>query len=402
MRYKYQHILNECNRLYIAVTVMDMGHSLYEWNWTSSEFLVGRSRRHSVFNNHLIILQLRKIIGVLTTTFEQMPLQRMVTVNSMPGKMSVNSLYNFDKVLSKLTEFYMLRYLPGTFSNAFVMYNYWYRSLFNRLRNKYSRDWRAFNRTTMIKISWVPDLVLLLGAANESANLAREVDNLLIPSIVLLDSNTAPVGTFYPLRGSDDSTRIFRYLLTLFGTCIGFGKELAFYSFEKYFDMTRPVQLLPETFKNLAARTRKVKGAKKYFENLIKKVQNKLKKAYSRNISRRIKTMARIKRFEKYQKIIHRDFKTKNFVSKFSILANSLLFFSKRKLVLEKIEAVRSIPKNSFISTNKSVHFVTDTQSLIHFTFAVLKQLRAKYKSNKRIKHFYPKNSKKYQNAKRS
>jgi len=286
-RFKYQTLYWQINKYVLIYFRLDVGHSYYEWNGCNYEYVTAIDKRSCVFDVELVSFELRRITSFLIHLFERQPFSRTLLISGSPLALKPEMISHLVSHLRCFDRLFFLRWLPGTLSNRSVMYSYWAREKYLNIRNQDTLKWRLADKTTALKISWLPDLVIGGSLAGEFTIMAKECYDLKIPVLGVVDSNVDVHGVMYPVRGNDDTARGLSILLTLFRNGINHGKSLAQLKFRRLLNRYSKKRTMPKNKKKLLKRL-----AARVGEPWIKikhKLFNRLFNAKIERIDRKIK-----------------------------------------------------------------------------------------------------------------
>jgi ribosomal protein S2 len=186
-----------------------------------------RSPHYFFFDFEPILFELRRIIGFLVNFFESTNyLVRILITNGTPRRVD-EYLDAASKALQNFSNVFLLKWMPGTFTNCSVVYRYWARKYYKRLRNKVARRWREYNQPTAVKLTWIPDLLITLSLAEIYTPMIGEIARLRVPTLGVIDSDVSSQPVTYVLRGNDDSMDSLLVYLKLVRACIRHGQYLA-------------------------------------------------------------------------------------------------------------------------------------------------------------------------------
>jgi len=216
-KFKYYDLQDVVSDTHIVVGRLELGQIWDTWHPANYTYLVRvRYDGWTVMNIDMILYDFRRIIGFLVTFFETAPFANILVTGNTPHFVKMGRADFVIQVLSEYSEFFYIRWLPGTFTNRRVVYSYWKRGKFRQLRNSLERDWRKTMFESVLKIRWIPDLLFALSLTEEFRPMADEVRILKIPTVGVIDSDANPCGIFYPVHSNDDRLVSLEFYLLLF------------------------------------------------------------------------------------------------------------------------------------------------------------------------------------------
>jgi ribosomal protein S2 len=245
------------NKYVLVQFRLEVGHSYLEWNIFNYDYVLGvNDKGQHVFDVELVAFELRRTVSMILHLFELQPLLRTLMINGSPLALETKFVGYIISYLKEAKLLYFLRWLPGTFSNRLIIYRFWTRKKYLTIRNQRVLKWRMADKTTALRVNWLPDLLVACSLTGEFRVMAEECKTLKMPILGLVDSNANARGIVYPIRANDDTTKGLFILLILFRNCIRRGKELAMLKlktlFNRYYQQPKKRRGITKFLKNLS------------------------------------------------------------------------------------------------------------------------------------------------------
>jgi ribosomal protein S2 len=213
-----------------------LGHWLYDWNHANNPFGLGLGKEFCHFDINSTFVEYRKMIGFLITFFETKPFAKAVVINGLPLLESTEWALPLSRMLAKLNDLYILRWIPGFFSSRRHVVRHWKQRKFLRKKNEKTKIWHKATYEGLKQITWIPDLVISLSVWGVYGIMVRETLKQRIPVLGIVDTNTSSANVMYPIRGNDDHVNTAQLVLFIVKGAINCGREAAKVNTKKLWD----------------------------------------------------------------------------------------------------------------------------------------------------------------------
>lgn len=190
------------------------------WNTLNHNILIVKYKRIQQYNPKINRNNLKSIIAFLITLYELDHFSKILVAVGIPEASEVSQI----QLYSKVSQYYIIRWLPGMLTSRFIMSRDFVRSTL--AKSAVVRYNLKYMKTTVYKLYNLPDLLILTSLNNIGKIISKEAVLMKLPTIGLASNTSFPEKIAFKFFGDTSDLRFIRSFLCLVGLSIQIGREI--------------------------------------------------------------------------------------------------------------------------------------------------------------------------------
>lgn len=191
------------------------------WHTLNHQILIVKYKRIQRFNPKLNMNNLKAIIAFLISLYEVDRFSKILVTVGIKESSEISQI----RLYSRVSQFYIIRWLPGMLTSRFIMSRDFIRS--TRAKSPVVRYNLKYMRTTVYKLYNLPDLLILTKMQGIGGIIAKEAVLMKLPTIGLASNQVFPEKVAFKFFGDIKNLNFIRSFLSTISLAMRIGTELS-------------------------------------------------------------------------------------------------------------------------------------------------------------------------------
>lgn len=191
------------------------------WHTLNHQILIVKYKRIQRYNPRLNMNNLKAIIAFLISLYEADRFSKILVTVGITEASEISQI----RLYSRVSQFYIIRWLPGMLTSRFIMSRDFIRS--TEARSPTVRYNLKYMRTTVYKLYNLPDLLILTKMQGIGKIIAKEAVLMKLPTIGIASNQAFPEKIAFKFFGDISDLNFIRSFLSTISLAMRIGTELS-------------------------------------------------------------------------------------------------------------------------------------------------------------------------------
>ena len=191
------------------------------WHTLNHQILIVKYKRIQRYNPRLNMNNLKAIIAFLISLYEVDRFSKILVTVGITEASEISQI----QLYSRVSQFYIIRWLPGMLTSRFIMSRDFIRS--TEAKSPIVRYNLKYMKTTVYKLYNLPDLLILTKMKGIGSIIAKEAVLMKLPTIGLASNQSFPEKIAFKFFGDITDLNFIRSFLSTINLAMRIGTELS-------------------------------------------------------------------------------------------------------------------------------------------------------------------------------